>query len=55
MSTFSWGTEISAPTEDTSLEFGKREFKPKPATGGILVSKTFIRNAAINANAFYLQ
>lgn len=52
MSTFAWGTEISAPTADTTLAFGKREFIPKPATGGILISKTLIRNAAIDAEAY---
>lgn len=52
MNTFAWGTEIKAPTPDESLAFGKREFIPKPATGGILVSKTLIRNAAINADTY---
>lgn len=52
MSTFAWGTEISAPTPDTALAFGKREFIAKPATGGILVSKTLIRNAAIDVEAY---
>jgi HK97 family phage major capsid protein len=40
-----WGTEIAAPTADTTLAFGKREFKPNPATAEILISKTLIRNA----------
>ena len=40
-----WGTEISAPTADTTLAFGKKEFKPNPATLEILLSKTLIRNA----------
>ena len=40
-----WGTEIAAPTADTALAFGKREFKPNPATAEILISKTLIRNA----------
>lgn len=40
-----WGTEISAPTPDTALAFGKREFKPNPASAEILISKTLIRNA----------
>ena len=44
-STFAWGTELSAPSKDTSLAFGKREFKPNPGTGEILVSKTLLRNA----------
>jgi HK97 family phage major capsid protein len=52
MSTFAWGTEIQSPTADTSLAFGKREFIPRPATGGILVSKTLIRNSAIDPEAY---
>lgn len=40
-----WGTEISAPTPDNQLAFGKREFKPRAATAEILVSKTLIQNA----------
>jgi len=41
-----WGTELSAPTGDTSMTMGKKEFKPNPATAEILISKTLIRNAA---------
>lgn len=41
-----WGTEIAAPTADTTLAFGKREFKPNPATAEILLSKTLVRNFA---------
>lgn len=52
MSTFAWGTEIQAPTADTALAFGKREFKPRPGTGGILVSKTLIRNSAIDVESY---
>ena len=51
MSSFAWGTEISAPTADTSLAVGKREFKPNPGTSEILISKTLIRNMS-NADAF---
>jgi HK97 family phage major capsid protein len=50
MSSFAWGTEISAPTADTSLAYGKREFKPRPGTSEILISKTLVRNVA-NADA----
>jgi HK97 family phage major capsid protein len=48
MSSAAWGSEIGAPTADSSLAFGKREFRPHPATAEILVSKTLIRNAAIS-------
>jgi len=52
MSTFAWGTEIQAPTADSALAFGKREFIPKPGTGGILVSKTLTRNSAIDIQTY---
>jgi HK97 family phage major capsid protein len=45
MSSAAWGTEIAAPTADTALAFGKKEFKPNPATAEIPVSRTLIRNA----------
>lgn len=45
MNSAAWGTEISAPTPDASLAFGRREFKPMPATAEILLSRTLIRNA----------
>jgi HK97 family phage major capsid protein len=44
MSSFKWGTELSTPTPDTALQFGKREFKPRPGSSEILISKTLIRN-----------
>jgi HK97 family phage major capsid protein len=46
MSSFAWGTELAAPTPDTTLAFGKREFKPRPGTSEILLSKTLVRNVA---------
>lgn len=39
-----WGTELAAPTADTTLAFGKKEFKPNPATAEILLSNTLVRN-----------
>lgn len=45
MNSAAWGTELSAPTPDTQLQFGKKEFRPNPATAEILISKTLIRNA----------
>lgn len=50
MSSFAWGAEIQAPTADSTLAFGKREFKPHVGTSEILVSKTLIRNVS-NADA----
>jgi HK97 family phage major capsid protein len=44
MSSFAWGTENSAPTADTALAYGKREFKPNPGNAEILISRTLMRN-----------
>jgi HK97 family phage major capsid protein len=44
MSSFAWGTEIGAPTADTTLTFGKREFKPRPGASEIIISRTLLRN-----------
>lgn len=51
MSTFAWGSEIGAPTPDTSLAFGKRALHPHPATGEILVSRDLMRQAALGPEA----
>lgn len=45
MTRAAWGTELATPTTDTALAFGKKEFKPNPASAEILVSKNLIRNA----------
>lgn len=45
MNSAAWGTEISAPTPDSTLAFGKREFTPNFLTAEILVSRTLISNA----------
>lgn len=45
MNSAAWGTEVSEPTPDTSLAFGKREFVPHFLTAEIKVSKTLIANA----------
>ena len=45
MNSAAWGTEVSDPTPDTSLAFGKREFVPHFLTAEIKVSKTLIANA----------
>lgn len=45
MSRASRGAEIQAPTPDTALTYGKREFVPRPATAEILLSRTLMRNA----------
>lgn len=45
------GSELAAPTPDTGLAFGKREFRPKWMTAEILVSKPLLQNAAIDPEA----
>lgn len=45
MSRATRGTELGVPIPDNQLSFGKREFKPKPATAEILLSRTLMRNA----------
>jgi HK97 family phage major capsid protein len=47
MATFGWGTEISAPAEDTSLAYGKREMKPNPAGIYIKVSNKLLRTIPV--------
>jgi HK97 family phage major capsid protein len=49
-STFAWGSEIATPTTDSSLAYGKREFKPQYASGLIKVSKAFLKNAPYAEN-----
>jgi len=44
------GSEIQAPTADTQLAFGKREFYPKWMTAECLVSKPLLRNSAISVD-----
>ena len=51
MSSFAWGTELQAPVADAALAVGKREFKPRPGTSEILISKTLARNVA-NIDSF---
>ena len=43
VSTSNWGAEITEPTADSSLAFGKRELNPHPASGAIRVSRDLLR------------
>jgi HK97 family phage major capsid protein len=47
MSTWARGTEISTPTKDTSMAFGKRELHPQYMTGLALVSRDLLRNSSL--------
>lgn len=44
-STWAWGAEISSPTADTALTYGKRELHPRHASGLIKISRDFLRSA----------
>lgn len=46
-----WTTELSFGTEDTSMEFGRRELKPHPLAKYIKVSDTLIRRSAVSADS----
>ena len=46
ISTFAWGTEISSPSADSTLAYGKRVLYPHPATGEILISEDLLANTA---------
>jgi len=47
-STFNWGGELTAPTADTALKFGKRALTPHYMTGQLLVSRDLMRSAVMN-------
>jgi HK97 family phage major capsid protein len=49
MSTWARGSEISAPTADSSLKFGKRALNPSYMTGLALVSRDLLRNSSMPA------
>lgn len=40
---FTWGTELSKPTKDTAMKYGRRHLKTNPARGLITVSKKMLR------------
>ena len=46
MGAWAWGNELTEPTDDSTLAYGKREFVPRPGVSGIKVSKTLLRNMA---------
>ncbi len=47
MSTWARGGEITPPTKDTSLAFGKRELHPQYMSGLALVSRDLLRNSTL--------
>lgn len=48
LSTWARGGEITAPTKDTSLKFGKRELYPQYMSGLALVSRDLLRNSSVS-------
>lgn len=49
------GSELGAPTADTSLKFGKRSLTPSPTVGEILVSGDLLRVSSMNPEAIIRQ
>jgi HK97 family phage major capsid protein len=45
-----WVSELSIGSEDSTLDFGKRELSPHPLAQFIKVSKTLLRRSAISAD-----
>jgi len=43
-----WTTELATGNEDSTMEFGKREFEPSPFAKRIKISKTLINKSALN-------
>jgi HK97 family phage major capsid protein len=46
-----WGTELSIGSADNTMAFGKRELRPHPMAGEILVSKKILRQSGIDIEA----
>ena len=49
LSSFNWGSELSAPKQDEALKYGKKILEPHYGTGSILVSRDLIRNSTLSA------
>jgi len=55
LSSFVWGSELGAPTADTSLKFGKRALTPHYMSGEILVSNDLLRMAVMNPESLVTE
>lgn len=51
MSDADWTTELLIGTEDSSLEFGRRDLTPNPLAKWIKVSKTLLRRSTMSADS----
>jgi HK97 family phage major capsid protein len=49
------GSELGAPTADSTLKFGKRSLTPSPTTGLIKVSKDLLRVSTMNPESIVLD
>jgi HK97 family phage major capsid protein len=49
-STFAWGGEITAPTGDTSLKYGRKVLEPHYMAGEITVSRDLLRLSVVSAD-----
>lgn len=50
-----WTSEIGTGSEDSSLNFGKRELKPHPLAKRVKISKTLLRKATLNPEAIVMD
>ena len=51
ISDFDWTTELGTGTEDSALQFGKRELRPHPLAKRIKVSRTLLRRGSQDPEA----
>ena len=47
---FDWTTELATGSEDSTMAFGKREFKPNPLAKRIKISKKLLRASALDVD-----
>lgn len=52
---FDWTTELATGSEDSTMAFGKREFKPNPLAKRIKVSKTLLRVSTLDPEGIVIQ
>ena len=47
MKSFAWGSELTSPSQDSTLAYGKRSLTPHYETGEILVSRDLLRSSML--------
>ena len=50
-----WTSEIATGSEDSTMDFGKRELKPNPLAKRIKVSNKLLRSSALNIEALVME